>query len=617
MSWLSFFERDRKRRSLIATATLLPSNKHKAKHKKSDFQARSNFIGRNPYFRSVVHNRSRINRFKISSKRSSFPYNGITSYKQSKRSSFHHNEQEQEDQIMENFVDEDIKPDQDSIYNENCRDISRGGRVEDKKKVAISDLTLKAMQLAVETDIQLPSTLYAVANFLSQNQDVCLMHDEGTDKDHAKRGSLGIWNLSFLEGAIRNLRFGEEDHGKNKSPEKHKLSVQLRLLANTVGSTQIKVSSWEEIMTQLSEMFEFPFTSHENESKNVVVEARISTKSQRDPSSDSVNKYLDQITKATRSRNIISPRERWRQISLAPTPSLFVRKRDSHERSDQNEKLMIIDRIKSHEAEQEIRTEEKIESLLSAKESEASTSSELSLRPLTSEEMDIVQSALSGPGNGTEIIAQTDTDTCQRDSIRKLRPGCWLNDEVIHFFLQMLTKRDAIICGKEKSKKRSHFFKSFFITKLLDEACGYRYQNVKRWSKKVPGKDIFSLHNIIFPVNVGGVHWCCAVIYMEEHRIQFYDSMGGSGMRYLEGLQKYLKDEHLDKKKSKLDMSDWTLVPSQASTPQQENSFDCGVFSCMFADFLSRDVPLTFTQEHVTQCRERIALSIMIGNALI
>jgi hypothetical protein len=41
------------------------------------------------------------------------------------------------------------------------------------------------------------------------------------------------------------------------------------------------------------------------------------------------------------------------------------------------------------------------------------------------------------------------------------------------------------------------------------------------------------------------------------------------------------------------------------------------VFTCMFADFLSKDCPLVFAQEHITQCRERIVLSIMNGKAIM
>jgi hypothetical protein len=34
-------------------------------------------------------------------------------------------------------------------------------------------------------------------------------------------------------------------------------------------------------------------------------------------------------------------------------------------------------------------------------------------------------------------------------------------------------------------------------------------------------------------------------------------------------------------------------------------------------DFISKDYPLVFGQSHVTQCRERIALSILNGRAIM
>ena len=115
------------------------------------------------------------------------------------------------------------------------------------------------------------------------------------------------------------------------------------------------------------------------------------------------------------------------------------------------------------------------------------------------------------------------------------------------------------------------------MTKLLNEgnvSCDgkYEYRNVKRWSKKVPGKDIFNLDKILFPINMGGMHWICAAIFMTKKRIEIFDSMGSNGNRYLDALFKYIQDEHLDKKKSPLsDLDSWQLVPTQPTTPRQTN----------------------------------------------
>lgn len=106
------------------------------------------------------------------------------------------------------------------------------------------------------------------------------------------------------------------------------------------------------------------------------------------------------------------------------------------------------------------------------------------LRPLDKEEQNIVKKAIHGHGSPNDVLAETDNDSVLRKSMRTLSQGCWLNDEVIHYFYLMLSKRDEQLCINNNNK-RSHFFKSFFLTKLFDEGGKeqYTYSNVKRWSK--------------------------------------------------------------------------------------------------------------------------------------
>ena len=149
----------------------------------------------------------------------------------------------------------------------------------------------------------------------------------------------------------------------------------------------------------------------------------------------------------------------------------------------------------------------------------------------------------------------------------------------VHYFYVMLSKRDEELFQQDNSRRRCHFFKSFFVTKLLNEGNAnpdldgkYDYKNVKRWSKRVPGKDIFKLDKIFFPINEGRMHWICAVAFMKEKRIQMYDSMGSDGMHYLENLFQYIKDEHKAKKGCDLPNADeWKLVPCERDTPRQRN----------------------------------------------
>ena len=113
-------------------------------------------------------------------------------------------------------------------------------------------------------------------------------------------------------------------------------------------------------------------------------------------------------------------------------------------------------------------------------------------------------------------------DSIQRESMRRLKPGKWLNDEVINYYFVLLRKRDAELMkdavSSGSTKRRSHFFQSFFMSKLLDthDTRTYKYDNVKNWSQSVPGGDIFELNSIFTPINMDNIHWGCAEIAMQE-----------------------------------------------------------------------------------------------------
>ena len=204
------------------------------------------------------------------------------------------------------------------------------------------------------------------------------------------------------------------------------------------------------------------------------------------------------------------------------------------------------------------------------------------MRNLTQNEEDIARNTIYGIGQPEDILVTSGTDSVQRQSMNRLRPGTWLNDEGINFFLKnCLAKRDAILCESDPSRKRSHFFNSFFIQKMMREKetrkfnrNRYKYRgNIDGWGAKVPGGDVFNLKYIFAPWNRGNVHWCVAIIKMEEKRIEWHDSFGGNNRPILNALFQWLKDEHWSKKGCTLpDADKWTLIScSEQTTPQQEN----------------------------------------------
>ncbi|KAI9622904.1 hypothetical protein H4Q26_014843 [Puccinia striiformis f. sp. tritici PST-130] len=180
---------------------------------------------------------------------------------------------------------------------------------------------------------------------------------------------------------------------------------------------------------------------------------------------------------------------------------------------------------------------------------------------------------------------------CESHDIRKLKPRQWINDEIVTFYTVMINNRSLEF---EKNPKKfindnhhqqkflkAHCFNSFFMAKY--DKTGY--DGVKRWSKKT---DLLSKDIIIFPTNIGNAHWTCAAINLRSKRFEYFDSMGNPNQSVLANLRDYIVHEALLKKKITLDISEWPDCFYQ-DIPQQNNSFDCGIFVCQFMDCISRD----------------------------
>ena len=133
---------------------------------------------------------------------------------------------------------------------------------------------------------------------------------------------------------------------------------------------------------------------------------------------------------------------------------------------------------------------------------------------------------------------------------------------------------------------------------------------------------IFDMEYIFIPIHRVN-HYTCAVIYMKERRVKYYDSLVSDQTRtrgsigeslqksILQVVLKYLEGIHLECKGSTLP-EDWTLEPS-CTAPQQDNTTDCGAFICMFIAFIHDGCDLNFKMNkiNVKDWQKRMILSIM------
>ncbi|XP_074429640.1 sentrin-specific protease 2-like [Larus michahellis] len=187
--------------------------------------------------------------------------------------------------------------------------------------------------------------------------------------------------------------------------------------------------------------------------------------------------------------------------------------------------------------------------------------------------------------------------TCQ--DIRTLRSLCWLNDEVINFYMGLVMER-----SKKAGYPSVHAFSSFFYEKLTSGG----YEAVGRWTRHV---DLFQKDIILVPINLR-LHWTLAVIDTRKKTVKYYDSLGQEGDKICETLLKYLQEESCEKRKVKLSVLEWTVHSMEPhEIPQQSNGSDCGVFICKYADYISRDRPMTFTQTHMPYFRKKMVWEIL------
>jgi len=226
---------------------------------------------------------------------------------------------------------------------------------------------------------------------------------------------------------------------------------------------------------------------------------------------------------------------------------------------------------------------------------------------------------------------------------RNCLDGKWLSTQVIDDYLQRyLLKRDLNLCTNQAGRKGSHFFDVDFMNKS-QSGKNFDHNNYCRFSRRVKGGDIFNLKYLFFPINIYNRHWACIVVYMEEKRIRYCDSLGAGRVssrssslddhathKQREQKQKYmmnwvfcyLKAEYKKKKSQDLpEETNWILETCihPIDAPQQDNTNDCGVFVCMFCEFFLNDCALSFSQEMIYQgqWRKKIILRILSLNDLL
>jgi len=217
---------------------------------------------------------------------------------------------------------------------------------------------------------------------------------------------------------------------------------------------------------------------------------------------------------------------------------------------------------------------------------------------LSSEQLKIITELLKQEND--DVVSQGFFMKITKSNIACLKDRRWLNDEVINFFMNLITERSKT----NKNLPNVVAFNTFFYQMMRDSG----YQRVRKWTTRA-NVDVFSLDVLVVPVHLPA-HWCLGIVDFSTKELRYYDSLGGINNDFFWIIRNWMQEEHLDKKGTAIDLSAWKNVTVE-EIPHQENGYDCGVFLCTFADFVSSSKPLIFDQDNMPYFRQKMILDIL------
>ena len=118
------------------------------------------------------------------------------------------------------------------------------------------------------------------------------------------------------------------------------------------------------------------------------------------------------------------------------------------------------------------------------------------------------------PENGPNQV------TLYENDLERLRPGEFLNDSIVDFYLKLNHDRLS-----EQHKNDAFIFNTFFYNRLnqkkKERGDKTSYDAVRRWTSKNGGVDLFSKKFVVIPINEN-FHWYLAVV-VNLDKVQFGD----------------------------------------------------------------------------------------------
>ncbi|KAJ9669505.1 hypothetical protein H2201_000372 [Coniosporium apollinis] len=190
----------------------------------------------------------------------------------------------------------------------------------------------------------------------------------------------------------------------------------------------------------------------------------------------------------------------------------------------------------------------------------------------------------------------------------RLKPGVWLNDNIINAYLTHMVDAAHEKVGYTKSSKKPptyHAFNTHFFSNISEKGP----DSVHRWLTRahLDGTKLLSVKKIFVPVNCSNSHWTLMVISPQDRTIEYLDSLGAGGGNRFNVVKNWLRYEL----KGDYVEADWTLIEHQS--PQQNNHSDCGAFVCFnsYARLRNLEPMNVFEAKDMPSGRKQIAATLL------
>ena len=203
-------------------------------------------------------------------------------------------------------------------------------------------------------------------------------------------------------------------------------------------------------------------------------------------------------------------------------------------------------------------------------------------------------------GEGKEVLSDHGLELT-RDDYRSLSGREYLNDKVIDQYIKHIEERNT----EETSLPKVYASTTFLYTKLKERGLDIGIEETKDWIKE----DLREKEIIFFPVNHQH-HWSLIAVEPKKKTVNYLDSIRGSrNSSSAPRIMKAFMESYYRNKGEEVIFR----IKIRQDAPLQENSVDCGVFVCQFAERIARRSPLNFRQADLKNAREHMTEELLEG----